>query len=192
MEDHWYSIRDVGDHEGVVRVLASDSTRMEVRFANGERMIVPKSRVRETADGAYRFDSSFAALLDGAQTGEYVFPVIEEQIEVGKRTVERERVRVSTHVSTRDEDVDVPLFHEELEVSRVALDRIVESAEGPRQEGDTMIVPVYHEVLVVEKRLILREEVRLKRVRREHHDRRQVTLRREEVQVERAGLPAKS
>jgi uncharacterized protein (TIGR02271 family) len=192
MEELWYSIEDVSGHRGVVRELASDATKMEVRFENGERMIVPKSHVSATASGVYRFDSSFAALLDGARTGEYVFPVIEEQIEVGKRTVERERLRVSTHVSTRNEDVDVPLFHEELEVSRVAIDRVVESTEAPRQEGDTMIVPVYHEVLVVEKRLILREEVHLKRVRREHHERRQVTLRREEVQVERGSSPAKS
>jgi len=68
----------------------------------------------------------------------------------------------------------------------VPVGRVVEAMEGPREEGDTLIFPVYDEVLVVEKRLVLREEVRLRRSRRAQHEQQRVTLRREDVQIERS------
>lgn len=189
MEDHWYPITDVEGRRGSVRSLSADAERMEVRFDDGEALIVPRSQIRQTADGAYRFERAFAALLEGARTGAVVFPVVEEEIAIAKRTVERERVRVSTHVSVREELVDVPLVQEEINVVRVPVGRVVEAMEGPREEGDTLIFPVYDEVLVVEKRLVLREEVRLKKSRREQHEEQRVSLRREEVQIDRTSAP---
>jgi uncharacterized protein (TIGR02271 family) len=115
-----------------------------------------------------------------------IVPVIEEQVSVGKRVVERERVRLRTRTSAREEIVDVPLVEEEVRVQRVEVGRIVDAPEPPRQHGDTLVVPVYEEVLVVEKRLLLREELHVTRVRHERHDRRSVVLRREDVEVERA------
>ena len=53
-----------------------------------------------------------------------------------------------------------------------------------RQEGDTLIVPVLEEVLVVEKRLLLKEEVRITRTRTEVHSPQAVTLRSEEAVIE--------
>jgi len=119
---------------------------------------------------------------------ELVFPVIAEVLEVGKRKVDRERVRLHTTVSTREEVADLPLIEETLDVSRVPVGRLVESASAPRQDGDTLIVPIYEEVLYVEKRLMLREEMHIKRLRSEKHAPRTVTLRKEEVSVERTPL----
>jgi stress response protein YsnF len=56
-----------------------------------------------------------------------------------------------------------------------------------RQEGDTLIVPLVEDVLVLEKRLVLREEVRVTKKRRQVRSPQQVILRREEVIVERHG-----
>lgn len=191
MEDLWYPIRDTDGRQGSARSLTADPGRMEVRFDSGEHIIVPVSQVKGSADGAFEFGSSFSALLGAAASSELVFPVIAEEVAIGKRKVERERVRVTTRVTSRDEVVDVPLMQEQLGVTRVAVGRVVEKAEAPRQEGDTLIVPVYDEVLVVEKRLVLREEVRLERTRQEHHERKHVTLRREDVQVERTPLESR-
>jgi hypothetical protein len=47
----------------------------------------------------------------------------------------------------------------------VQIDRIVAEPPVQRQEGDTLILPVVEEVLVVEKRLMLREEIRITRRR---------------------------
>jgi stress response protein YsnF len=79
----------------------------------------------------------------------------------------------------------VPLSRERVEVERVAVNRIVEQAPAVRTEGDVTIIPVLEEVLVVEKRLMLREEVRLVRRREETREQQTVTLRKEEVEVTR-------
>jgi stress response protein YsnF len=56
-----------------------------------------------------------------------------------------------------------------------------------RTEGETTIIPVMEEVLVVEKRLRLKEELHVTRRRTEHRDPQRVTLRSERVEVERTG-----
>jgi uncharacterized protein (TIGR02271 family) len=150
-------------------------------------LFVPRALVQADEGEGYRFAHSFAALLEG-QTVDQIFPVIEEQFEIRKRRVERERVRLVTSVSTRDEPVEVSLMHEELKVDRVPIGRIVDSPAPPRQEGDTFVFPVYEEVLVVEKRLVLREEVRVTRVQVEQQQTQTVSIRREEVQILRTPL----
>jgi stress response protein YsnF len=70
------------------------------------------------------------------------------------------------------------------------LDRPVEV----RHEGNTTIIPIYEEVLVVEKGLMLKEEIRITKRTTETHQPQQVITRSEEVIVEhedqenRAGL----
>ena len=82
------------------------------------------------------------------------------------------------------------MLEESIDIERVPIGRYVDEIEPVRHEGDTTIVPVYEEVLVVEKRLRLIEEIRLSKkrehVRRPHH----VTLRRQTVEVERSSANA--
>jgi uncharacterized protein (TIGR02271 family) len=114
-----------------------------------------------------------------------VVPVIEEHLEVHKRELETGGVRIRKVVNEREEVVDVPLLREEIEIERVAVNRIVDGKVEVRYEGDTMIVPVLEEVLVTEKRLMLKEELRVTRKRRSERSPQSVTLRSEEVVVER-------
>lgn len=58
-----------------------------------------------------------------------------------------------------------PLFREDCDVQRVEVKRIIDKPAEIRQEGDTLIIPLMEEVLVVEKRLMLREELHIKRRR---------------------------
>lgn len=116
-------------------------------------------------------------------------PVIEEQLHVDKERIETGRVRVNVVPQVRKEVLDVDLSEERVEVERVPVGRIVERAEASRQEGDVTIIPVYEEVLVCEKRLRLKEEVRIRRVSTVQHARREVELRREEVEVVRSAHP---
>lgn len=121
------------------------------------------------------------------QTPAAVLPVVEEELRVGKRVVETGRVRVTKSVREREELIDMPLLGEEYEVERVPVELFVDEPVGPRHEGETLVIPVLEEVLVVEKRLLVREELRITRRRTEGRDRRRVTLLSEEVSVERAG-----
>ena len=81
--------------------------------------------------------------------------------------------------------VDETLLGEEVEIKRVKVDREVEAAEPIRTEGDTTIIPLYEEVLVIEKRLVLAEELHVTKKQTERREEQRVTLRREEVSVER-------
>jgi uncharacterized protein (TIGR02271 family) len=112
-------------------------------------------------------------------------PVIEEELEVGKRRVEGDRVSVRTVARERTELVEQPLETMEVEVERIAIDREIDTAPEIRNDGDTMIIPIVEERLVVEKRLFLREEVHVRRRRVVTQFRQNVTLRSQEVVVER-------
>ena len=87
------------------------------------------------------------------------------------------------------EVLDIPVQAEAIEVERVPVDRWIDGPVAVRREGDTTVYPVVEEVLVVEKRLRLVEEVRIIRRRATRHVRERVALRREEIVVERDAAP---
>jgi len=104
------------------------------------------------------------ALKSGARTmSEQVIPLVEETATIGKRQVVTGRVHVQTVTDTMDEVAKANVQRESVEVTRVPVDRVVESAPEIRTEGDLTIVPIVEEVLVVEKRLVLKEELHIRR-----------------------------
>jgi stress response protein YsnF len=112
-------------------------------------------------------------------------PVTREEVEVTTRVVETGRgVRVSKTVTEQPEEVREMLWHETVDVQRVPVDRVVAEAPPSRYEGDVLVVPVLEEILVVEKRYRIREELHITRVRRQHEHRETVPLRVEDVRVE--------
>lgn len=124
----------------------------------------------------------------GSKSETHILPVVQEELEVGKRVVDSGRgVRVQRRTVERTQVVDEPLLEETVEVVRIPVGTLVDSAAPPvpRQEGDTYIVPVLEEVLVVERRLRLKEEVRITRHQREMHAPQSVVVKSYEVQVER-------
>jgi uncharacterized protein (TIGR02271 family) len=124
------------------------------------------------------------------QTENISFPVIEEELEVGKRRVEGDRVSVRTVPRERTEVVEQPLEAMEVEIERIAIDREIDTAPEIRNDGDTTIIPVVEERLVVEKRLFLREEIHVHRRRVVTQFRQNVTLRSQDVVVERRDAAA--
>lgn len=118
-----------------------------------------------------------------------VVPLYEEAISVEKRRVEHGRVRVATRVSEHEEIVRQALEQEAVEVTRVRVDREVASRPEIRHEGDTTIIPVVEEVLVVERRLMVREEIHVRRTTRTVTVEQPVVLRSEEAIIERFEQP---
>jgi uncharacterized protein (TIGR02271 family) len=119
-------------------------------------------------------------------TEETIIPVVREELDVGTRRVETDAgVRVRKTVEEKVQLIDEPLHKDELAVERVAVGCYVAEPVAIRYEGETMVVPVLEEVLVVEKRLLLKEEVRITRRRSEHRNPQRVTLREEHAEVER-------
>jgi stress response protein YsnF len=119
------------------------------------------------------------------RNGTIAVPVIREEVEVGTRVVDTGRgVRVTRSVTERPAEIREQLWHEELDVQRVPVGRVVAEAPPSRYEGDVLVVPVLEEILVIEKRFRIKEELRITRVRRQQEHRETVPLRVEDVQVE--------
>ena len=115
-------------------------------------------------------------------------PVLQEEAWVEKRIVDTGRgVRIHKTVAEHPCRIDERLMRDEVEVTHVPVDRIVPLDQAPatRYEGDTLVVPVLEEVLVVERRLRIKEELHITRTRREERHVDTVLLKSEQVGVER-------
>jgi uncharacterized protein (TIGR02271 family) len=168
-----------------------DGSRAEVPVSleGGRQVWVPVQALIREEEGRYSIPMALADLerRAGADPREppLVLPVIEETLAVDTRRVETGRVRIRKVVHAREELVDPPLWREEVVVERVPVNRVVEGPIPVRYEGDTMIISLLEEVLVVETRLLLKEEVHITTRRTETHTPERVTLRHEDVTIER-------
>jgi len=124
-----------------------------------------------------------AARTEG--TDDPTLQLLAEEVSVAKETLETGRVRISTRTYHRDALVDENLAREHVEIEKVPVGVRIYTVPEVRQEGDTTIVPVVEEVLVVERQLMLKEEVRIRRVRTTERHQEKVTLRHQEAVVTR-------
>ena len=117
-----------------------------------------------------------------------VIPLVEEQVRIAKREVVGGRVRVRTVTETGEEIARETLREATIEVTRVPIDRVIEAGEPAppvRTEGDETVGTVLEEILVVEKRLLLKEELHLRRQVTAEDVEVPVTVRRQRAVVER-------
>jgi len=117
-------------------------------------------------------------------------PVLEEHISLGKREVVSGRVRVRITNATEQQSLQADLHSEAVTVDRVPIGRELALGEAPpvpreEEDGKVFVVPVLEEVLVVEKRLVLREELRLRRTSDTQHVEQVVPVRRQTATVDR-------
>ena len=145
--------------------------------------------MREPIQNEGILPSSPATSLDMAR----VVPVIEESLVVDKRVVDQGGYRIVKSVDVREEVVDEPLVTYTVDVERRIIGRLLPSMEVPasRQEGNTWIVSVVEEVLVTEKRLMLKEELHIRRTESVTRHPQTFSLRSESVTIERLepGVP---
>ena len=119
------------------------------------------------------------------KAGETVIPLLAEEIAVSKQVVETGRVQVARVTHEREQLIDELLTHETVEIDRTPIGRQVNAMPAIREEGDTVVIPIVEEVLVIERRLLLKEEVRVRRVRSTERHQESVTLRHHEAVVTR-------
>ncbi len=128
-----------------------------------------------------------ARALPIAATETEVMQLHAETVTVAKRA-RKTLVRATRHTRTRDVVVDEPVLQDQVVVERVAVGRVVQAVPPVRQEGDVTILSVVEEVVVVERRLMLKEELHLRRVRTTQRHVETVTLREQDVSLTRTGL----
>jgi uncharacterized protein (TIGR02271 family) len=114
-----------------------------------------------------------------------VIPLVEEELRLDKRMVTTGKVRVRTSVDVETELVKATLDGETVEVTRVPIDRIVDQAPAVRTENDVTIIPILEEILVVEKRLVLKEELHVHKRRTREEVETPVELRKQRAIIER-------
>ena len=141
--------------------------------------------VPPTASGA-------ASIRPGERQDAETVQIVAEHARIDKREVVTGRVDVRTVTDTVEEHVRSTLRGETVDVTRVPVGREVTVAPAIRTEGDTTIIPVLEEIIVVEKRLVLKEEVRIRRIARSDEVETTVPLRRQRAVVEHhdAGQPS--
>ena len=110
--------------------------------------------------------------------------VLQEQVNINKKIVESGKVVIHKKVHQENKDVEVPVSHEEVEIKKVAVNKYVTEAPPVRYEGNTTIIPVMKEVAVIEKKLLLVEEVHVTKHAVQKTEERTVPLREEEIEVE--------
>jgi uncharacterized protein (TIGR02271 family) len=173
--------RQVDDPAGAHYVVDSDT---------GDTLLIPISLLRRQSEGAFSLAYTFSALREMGREGRQgnadtvVIPVVEEEVAVAKQRTVTGRVRIHKTVEEREETIETPIMYDQVHIERVALNRLVSEPATQRQEGATLVLPVHKEVLVVEKRLMLVEEIHITKQQRQDHMQDTVTLRKENVTVE--------
>ena len=124
--------------------------------------------------------------------GEPALRLLAEDVTVSRRSVAGDTVRVETVTRTRDHHIDESLSHTRVEVEHVPIGRPVAAVPPTREEGDTTILSVVEEIIVIERRLILKEEVHIRRVHVPQRHQETVAVREQTVEISRgeAASPA--
>jgi uncharacterized protein (TIGR02271 family) len=119
-----------------------------------------------------------------------VLPLYEEQISVSKLESSSGHVRVSVATKQFEQRIDELLASEICEIERRQIDQPIDSTPKVREEGDTIIIPIVEEVLVVERRAVLKEEIRIRRLHKKERFEDRVLLRKQEAVITR--IPAEA
>lgn len=175
-------------------VLRSDDDGIEIQVAGSSRtMRIPYDVIATEASSENRVIVQ-GAVAEGVLDEEPTGPVSDvgdhttlslaaEEAIASVRDVDRGKVIIDKHVEMFPHEAKVDIGTDRVDVERVPVNEEFDSPPGPRQEGDTLIVPVVEEVLVVTKRYRVVEEVHVHKYRDVETQTLQEELRREVVDV---------
>jgi uncharacterized protein (TIGR02271 family) len=138
-----------------------------------------------TTDTTLRTDRTDRTGYDRRETDDIEVPVVEEQLNVDKRQVERGDVHVRKDVVEEERQVNVPVREETVRVERHAASgqRAADLGDHTFQEEDIEI-PLRGEEVEVSKRPVVTEHVHVKKDVRERDEQVSGRVRREDVIVD--------
>jgi uncharacterized protein (TIGR02271 family) len=127
--------------------------------------------------------------IETSDEDELRVPIVEERLAVEKRPVAAGELRLHKRVEQEEARATQPVMREDVAVERIPVNRVVESPDAApkmRIEGDYLVVPLLAEELVVQKRLVVKEELRIHKQQLVENQEVRELLRREHVVVEDA------
>jgi len=169
---------DILDRRGAINVEQRASrwgkTEGYKRFDESRAPLGREQRLRERETNVKHYDQ-----------GERVIPVVEEEVKVGKRPVQRGGVRVYTHITEQPVQENVRLREEKVNVERRPVDRPVTGADMNAMRQGTIEVTEQAEEVVVGKQARVVEEVVISKETGERVETVADTVRRADVTVEK-------
>ncbi len=114
-----------------------------------------------------------------------VVPVISEELHADAVPVETGGVRVTKRVDSHEEVLEQELRKGRVEVKRVKTDRVVDGPQPVQRVGNTLVIPVVSEVLRVEKRWVVTEEIHITQTEERERVQQKVKVNQEHADVER-------
>jgi hypothetical protein len=140
-----------------------ESREKLVRLNDGAEFMVPADALEPQPDGSFYLRRPRREESGRTEASRAAEPV--ELVEHATPAPAPEPIEPAESVAPPREDQSPPppsgdqLFRRGYSVRHVPVERILDEPAVPRQEGETMIYPVMEEVLVVEKKLMLKEEI---------------------------------
>ena len=162
------------------QAVASDTEVASVPAAAGLGVAATGMAVGTTTPAA---TTAAAATTTARVGGEEVIPIVEESLRVGKRDVERGRVRVRSYVVETPVSEQVMLHQEHVDVERRVVDRPVNGADALFQDR-TIEATETAEEAVIAKEARVTEEVVIRKEATERTETVQDTVRRTEVDID--------
>ena len=124
-------------------------------------------------------------LKENFQAQEIVIPVVEETVVVDKEVFESEKIFIRKTIKTENVNINIPLINDVCEIHYVPSDKVFDSYPLSRQVGDTMIIPIVKEILVIKKKYQMTQEIHVTKIKTSTPFLQQIELKKEQVKVER-------
>ena len=139
---------------GLVKVSATTPSKVQLTVTQAQAY-------QQAANAVSQAQSQLVTATNS--NDELRIPLAEERLRVATQSVELGNVHIQKLVEQTLEKLQVSVTHDEMEVKHVALNQQVSAPMESRQEGEWLIIPIMKEMLVVEKRLMVVEEVHIRR-----------------------------
>lgn len=177
---------EVSEAGQAIRNMQTDQTVPAAQVAHMEQEI-GTARTTEMVETSSESQTHVQVLE--ATGSQVVVQLREEYLVPDKTWTEAGAILIRKELEEHTETLPVELQYEQVQVDRVPVNRVLGEGESavPRQEGDTLIIPVVEEEAVIIKRLVVREELRVTKVRATRQQQMSGTVKRERLNIETTG-----
>lgn len=173
---------DENQVDEAVRVLEQDSSTIDI----DDRSQQWKSSGWNAAPTTGALGATGAgSAMSTNDAGEQVIPIVEEQLVVGKREVDRGGVRVRSYVTEKPVHEQIRLRNERVDVQRRKVDQPLSAADGDAFRERTIDMTATGEEAVVGKNARVVEEVVVSKTSDERVEQIDDTVRRTDVEIDR-------
>lgn len=174
---------DLGRDDQTLHTTASDVEIDSATDVVNADEAIPLGTTSETLETAGTVETEPVTETVDLEEKDLSFSLAEEQLKANVYETQIGTVAISKRTEVLPVEGAIDVQHDEVKIEHKQINEPVADAEQPWYEGDTLVVPVYEEVLVTEKRLYLKEEIRITRVKETEQVAIQDTVRRQVIDV---------